>query len=220
MSYISSSIPIEAVLLGATAIFGFLTFISLLDQIRRVRIRQNILSIEPARNLTNCFVYLTGLIYGAQLGDKALIINSFILFPTIMLQRTIYKYARVRVADYKIALVLLILTSAMFFVPRKEIIYLFVLSFGYVGSFRQLRTLYATKSTGSLSPYVFVVAVLNSITWLLYAYIGDGGIRKITTPIALSLSSITLLLWVNFKLKEKSLSFRSLSLLYRRYFGG
>jgi uncharacterized protein with PQ loop repeat len=203
MSYFSTHTSTEHALLLATLFFSSLTFFSIFDQIKRIRQNKNAISLDPTRNVVVFFIYLAGFIHGFINADRAIMLNSLIAIPTLAVIYNIYLFDSLKSVKPKTVAILTAMLIAMIITPYEETLYLVIMMLGYAGAMSQLRTLYTSKTTGSLSPYVYVVGVLSSITWIIYAYSVNDVALKITTPISAVMNVSILLLWTQYKFADK-----------------
>lgn len=145
------------------------------------------------------FYFISFSIYGENQKSVAMLINSFLWIPCLLVLRGLVKYKKIKITEKISFLFFCLMPIFMFFTRNRDDLYSVYL-FGILifMSFQPFE-IWQKNDSGAVSPQLLIAFFVTGVFWFFYALAIGNWPLMIFNPIACAIICVTFILWRKYR---------------------
>lgn len=193
----------EAISFWGIIIFAIIGSWGLWKQSQKIWKEKSGKSVSVTANFFFTASMFVGLAYGLEKNLDAVTFHNLLRIVFLLpIVAGLIKFKKFTKTEKILCACFCIMMLLVWFVPRKDFLFLFSQTVGVLTLATQPYEIFKNKDVGVVEVKLFAVFTPSSIFWVIYAFANGDWILKITQPVFLFLTLITLALCLNPKYKK------------------
>jgi len=188
----------------ATFLFSVLQGWGIFKQLQLIREKRSGESVSVTLYSYWFFYFVSFSIYGAGAKSLAMLANSFLWLPCLLVLAGLIKYKQIKITEKIGFLFFCLMPILMFFAPNRDnlfTVYLFgILIFMGFQPFE----IWQKKKSESVSPQFLITFFLTGVFWFFYALAINSWPLIIFNPLACAVICLTFVLWLKYKPRKRA----------------